>query len=145
MQEIIVPSTRALGTHAFYPPLAIAPSLVDDEDDEGFNEDDDEAEDMSTAIAINSLQGSINRLFDIVIKSIATLAEDLPTTRRARAIKLVQDVDDGLSTVETEELIRQFSENESSPDTYLALSSNQALRQAWIRTKLEPVFGGAVM
>jgi len=93
------------------------------------------------AVAINGLQGSINRLIDIVIKSMTT-PEDFATTRRAQAVERVQDVDDGLSTMEKLELIRQFQENESAAGTYLSLI-NQPLRQAWIRTKLESVFGEA--
>jgi hypothetical protein len=68
---------------------------------------------------------------------------NLGTTRRAQAVERMQDVDDGLSTMEKVELIRQFEENEVA-GTYLSLE-NQALRQAWIRTRLESVFGGAAM
>ena len=172
MQEIIAPSTRARGAHAFYPSLAIAPSLVDDEDDEGSDEEDDEREDMSTPIALIGLQGSINRLTDILINSItasipslatptqsmATFTqsmatptqfmatpEDLATMHRAEAIKRVQYVDDGLSTKEKVELIKQFSENDVVVGISLSLS-DQALRQAWIRTKLlKSVSGGAAL
>lgn len=134
MQEII-PSARARGTHAFHPSLANAPSLVDDEDDE--------VEDESAAVAISGLQDSISRLTDILIKSMATPG-NLATTRRAQAVERVQDVDDGLSTMEKVELIRQFEENEVIAGTYLSLEK-QALRQAWIRARLESVFGGAAM
>jgi len=179
VQEIIAPSTRARGAHAFYPSLAIAPSLVDDEDDEGSDEEDDEREDMSTPIALIGLQGSINRLTDILINSItasipslatptqsmatftqsmATFTqsmatptqfmatpEDLATMHRAEAIKRVQYVDDGLSTKEKVELIKQFSENDVVVGIYLSLS-DQSLRQAWIRTKLlKSVSGGAAL
>jgi len=80
-------------------------------------------------------------LLDIFIESMAT-PEDLATTRRAQAMKRVQDVDDGLSMMEKLELIRQFEENEGTADIYLSLR-DQGLRQAWIRTKLDPVFGVA--
>jgi hypothetical protein len=132
VQEII-PSARARGTHAFHPSLANAPSLVDDEDE------DDEVADELAAIALSGLQDSITRLTDILIKSMATPG-NLGTTRRAQAVERVQDVDDGLSTMEKVELIRQFEENEGLAGTYLSLE-NQALRQAWIRA----VFDGTAM
>ena len=69
-------------------------SFVDDEYDEGFDEEGDEREDASTAIALVGLQGSINQVTDNLIKSM-TVPEGLVTTRRAQAVKRV---DDGLST-----------------------------------------------
>jgi len=145
------PSPRALGTHVFHPSLATAPSLVDDEYDEGFDDDDDEGvddeddegEDASAAIALIGLQGSINRFTDILIKSM-TAPDDLATPSWVQAVKRVQDVDDGLSTREKVELIKQFHENEDIAGTYLLLT-DQAVRQAWIRIELESVFGGTAM
>lgn len=160
----IIPSNCARGTHAFHPSLTKAPSLVDDEDDEGVDasgegdggvgdeedqdrdidgDDDDEEGNVSAAVAIHGLQGSINRLIDILIMSMTT-PPDSATTRTAQAVRRVQDVDDGLSTMEKVELIRQFEKNEASPGTYLSLK-DQALRQAWIRTKLESMIGGTAM
>ena len=115
-----------------------APSFVDDEYDEGFDEEGDEREDASTAIALVGLQGSINQLTDNLIKSM-TAPEGLVTTRRAQAVKRV---DDGLST--KGEGGAEFQENEAIASTYLSLR-DQALRQAWIRTTLESVFSGPVM
>jgi hypothetical protein len=57
------------------------------------------------------------------------------TTRRAQAVQLVQQVDDGLSTTEKVELIRQFQENAVTADIYLSLT-DRALRHAWIHMKL---------
>jgi len=69
------------------------------------------------------------------------------TTRRGQlgqAMERVQDVDDGLSITEKVELIEQFVKNEVTVATYLSLR-DQAIRHAWIRTKLESVSGGAAM
>jgi hypothetical protein len=142
VQETVL-SAHPRGRHAFRAPVAHAPSLVDDEDDEGGDDEGREGGDVSLAVAINGLQGSINRLIDIVIKSMTTPEDSrVAITRSAQAVERVQDVDDGLSTMEKVELIRQFQENESAAGTYLSLI-NQPLRQAWIRTKLESVSGGA--
>jgi hypothetical protein len=97
--------------------------------------------DVSLAVALMGMQASINRLTDVFEKVMAT-PEDLATTSVAQAVVRVRNVDDGLSTKEKEALIRQFGKNAVTVDTYLSLT-DQDLRQAWIRKKLESVFGGA--
>ena len=163
VQDIVLstlPSTRALGTHAFHPSLGAPPSFVVN----GIAEEGDESvamEDESTsggssgpitsfsgqsssanlgakisgspAVVINGMQGAVNRLIVMFEKSIATQQVGLATL--GQAVKRLQDVDDGLSAMEKVVLIRQFEKNVATANAYLSLT-DQALRRLWIRSKL---------
>jgi hypothetical protein len=161
VQDIVLstlPSTRALGTHAFHPSLGAPPSFVINGVDEGGDEsvameDESTSSDSSgpitsfsgqsssanlgakiqPAIAINGMQGAVNRLIVMFEKSIATQQVGLATL--GQAVKRLQDVDDGLSAMEKVVLIRQFEKNVATANAYLSLT-DQALRRLWIRSKL---------
>ena len=56
---------------------------------------------------------------------------DPATTARSRAIKLVQDQEDGLTTAQKIALIRCFMEDAVVADTYIMLTDPE-VRQGWI-------------
>lgn len=59
-------------------------------------------------------------------------AADGIVARRDKAMRLVQDVDDGLSNEEKVALVSHFMTNAVEADTYLSLV-NDDVRQGWIR------------
>jgi hypothetical protein len=94
---------------------------------------------VTTAVVMNGMQSSINRLTDAVEKSIAT--PEGPSTHRD-AVEHLQDMEDYLTTAEKLELISQFEESEVVASTYLSLR-DEVLRRAWVRKRLGSVSGGA--
>lgn len=89
---------------------------------------------VSLLVAINGLQASINRFIDVFEKCMSTLGDTTPTCM-SQAVRLVQEVDDGLSDVEKVHLIEQFIETPTMAEAYLAMT-NPRFRRAWIHTNL---------
>jgi hypothetical protein len=89
---------------------------------------------VTTAVAMVSMQGSINRMADVFEKSITT-TEDVTMERKRAAIKAMQTLDDGLSVEEKANMIGIFTENVFVADAYLELSDVE-VRRAWLRHQL---------
>jgi hypothetical protein len=88
---------------------------------------------VTQATAITNMQGSINRLADVLEKSIVAPE---PATRKDEAVKRLQEVEEDLSMDEQLKIIEQFGKNTSLGGTYLSLI-NEPLRKAWICERLD--------
>jgi len=88
---------------------------------------------VTQATAITNMQGSINRLADVLEKSIVAPE---PATRKDEAVKCLQEVEEELSMAEKLKIIEQFGENASLGGTYLSLT-DEPLRKAWIGGRLD--------
>ena len=99
---------------------------------------------VTQATAVVGMQGSINRLTDIFERSQKVLTEapppppDRTLERKDRALKLVQERDDGFTVEDKVTLISIFEENPGSIDTYLGLVDPE-IRRSWISRMLEKV------
>ncbi len=89
---------------------------------------------ITQATAVVGMQGSINQLTDIFEKSLEP-SQDPSVNRKSRALKLVQERDDGLLLLDKVKLISIFDEHTSMIDTYLGLTDDE-LRRAWISSIL---------
>jgi hypothetical protein len=89
---------------------------------------------ISQAVAVNNMQGTINCLADVFEKSMAT-PEEGSVIHRDQAMQLVQEVEDELSAGEKAGLITHFMNNTIAADTYLSLK-DPAIRKAWISSML---------
>jgi len=98
---------------------------------------------ISLAVAVSGLQASVNRLLDVFERFMATTLDDGTTARRLQVVQLVHEMDDGLSAMEKEDLIKQFMEKPVMADTYLLLRGPD-LRRAWIQKMLGSQSRGAV-
>lgn len=88
------------------------------------------------ASAVIGMQGSINRLTDIFEKNMSTnVAEDPATASRNRAIGLVQELDDGLTTDQKIKLISFFMEDLVAANTYISLTDPE-VRKGWVLVML---------
>jgi hypothetical protein len=109
-------------------------SDVDPSDEATASSEEGALKGEAATVLLSGMPGLINRLTGVIQNSMTT-PDYRTTTRRAQAVQLVQQVDDGLSTTEKVELIRQFQENAVTADIYLSLT-DRALRHAWIHMKL---------
>jgi hypothetical protein len=87
------------------------------------------------------LQASIDRLVDTVIGALEreNHSSSIERAEATRAIKLLQQSDDGLSREEKDTIVSLFSENEAEVIAYLLICDNDGLRKEWInvmRSKL---------
>jgi hypothetical protein len=91
------------------------------------------------------MQGSINRLTDILEKSMAPPPlppppprsfEELSSQRRTDAMQRLQVTDDHLSLTQKVGMVSLFNKDIKIVDTYLSLS-NDDLRQHWMLTILK--------
>ena len=87
---------------------------------------------VAPASANIGVQDSINRLTDIMVSH---LVEDPATTSRNRAIRLLQEQEDGLTTDQKVAMISCFMEDVVAADTYILLTAPE-LRQSWIHMML---------
>ena len=87
---------------------------------------------ITQATAVLGMQGSINRLTDIMERSFlpGESTVDPGVERLKRAVTSVED-DEGLTVEERAGLISVFTTNPTSIDIYLSLT-NPTVRQAWI-------------
>lgn len=84
------------------------------------------------ASAVIGMQGSINCLTDIFEKSMMShLAEDPATTSRNRAIGLLQEQEDGLTTNKKIVMISCFMGNVIAANTYISLTDPE-VRRGWL-------------
>lgn len=91
---------------------------------------------VTQAIAYNGFQGSINRLTDVIEKSVVSTTEDSAVFRRDKALRGLQDVQDGLSEAEKVKLVAIFMGNQAAAETYLALTDDN-IRRGFLHTFLE--------
>jgi hypothetical protein len=100
---------------------------------------------LSPATAVVGMQGSINRLTDILEKSMAPPPlppppprsfEELSSQRRTDAMQRLQVTDDHLSLTQKVGMVSLFNKDIKIVDTYLSLS-NDDLRQHWMLTILK--------
>lgn len=80
------------------------------------------------------MQGSINRLTDVFEKSM-TQGDEPSVERRARALQLMQQIQDGLSVDDKVALIALFMKDDVAVETYLSLNDPE-VRRAWITSML---------
>jgi hypothetical protein len=99
---------------------------------------------ITSAVAINNMQGSINRLTDALTDAMekSSTASQNPTMKlRTEAVKLLQDRDDdGLTQQEQLDMLTLFMTNKAAVGTYLALEKGE-LRVAWMRKMLREMQG----
>ena len=81
---------------------------------------------------VTPASANIDRLTDIMVSH---LVEDPATTSRNRAISLLQEQEDGLTTDQKVAMISCFMENVVAADTYILLTAPE-LRQSWIHMML---------
>ena len=94
---------------------------------------------ITQATAVVGMQASINRLTDIFERSQQpSQPQDRVLEKKGRALKLVQERDDGFDVGQKVALISIFEENPTTIDTYLGLTDSE-LRQAWISHLLAKV------
>ena len=95
-----------------------------------------ESEDITLAIALAGIQETINRMTDILERSLAQQLSQPPPSQGAleqkeRALKFVHERDDGFDVAERDTLISIFEAQPTTIDIYLALTDSE-LRRAWI-------------
>ena len=90
---------------------------------------------ITPAIAIHGMQGTLNRLTDVMERNLGPIP-DLAMTQRTQALTLLQERDDNLTIEEKSEMIHHFTSNVAIAEVYLALN-NDELRQAWLQSLLK--------
>jgi hypothetical protein len=126
---------------------ADAPSLGDDDE---VDEEEDEsgakyAAKIIPAVAISSMQGTIDRLADFFERSMAVTGMTPPnttgpreatvTTHLAKAMHLLQTGEDDLSQSEKAKLINRFVAKPATAEAYI-LVTDPVLRRLWLRSQL---------
>lgn len=109
---------------------------------------------ITPAVAIHGMQGTLNRLTDIMEQNIQskkltstvslTVPSPVPSTvpstvtsaLKTQAITLVQTRNDNLSTFDKTKLIRAFTKDVELAEVYLALQDEE-VRQNWLRMYIE--------
>jgi hypothetical protein len=89
---------------------------------------------VSQVVALNNMQGTINRLTDVFEKSMVP-PQEAAVGRRGDTLQQLQERDDGFGREEKITLIRIFEERPNHIDTYLALTKDD-IRQGWMRSLL---------
>jgi hypothetical protein len=89
---------------------------------------------VTPAVALIKLHGSIKDMTQaiLVASKPPESMDDRATTRCQKAVRLVQERDDGLSLMEKAQLIVFFGDHNKEVDIYIALEDDQ-LRQAVIK------------
>lgn len=97
---------------------------------------------ITPAVAIHGMQGTLNRLTDIMERNItigpssSTRPQATPAlSLRTRAILLLQTRNDNLSTSEKTKVIRKFTKDIELAEVYVALEDDE-LRQDWLHDLL---------
>src|SRR5882762_8584120 len=85
---------------------------------------------ITNAVALNSMQGSINRLTDAFEKSMTTPL-DMVTSKQNEAFLLLQSRDDSLDRMQVTKIIDIFRADPSAVNAYIALS-NDEIRRDWL-------------
>jgi predicted GTPase len=83
------------------------------------------ATEVTQAIAYNGFQGSINRLTDMFEKSMTDMKDPLAVSK---ALKMLQQVDDGLSAADKVKVTMAFTEKPVLAEAYLALEEDEVRR-----------------
>jgi hypothetical protein len=92
---------------------------------------------MSPTAAVVGMQGSLNRLTDVVERTFASTEEPGVAARRD-AIRLVQVNQDGLSSAQKAGLVELFMEKPVFAETYAALT-DMAVRRRFVKKRLSEV------
>ena len=90
---------------------------------------------ISNAVAMHSIQGTINRLTNIFERSVNTPL-DPHAAGRSDALQLLQSRDDSLSINERTKMVNLFVENHVMAEMYAGLVDDE-LRQSWLQGILE--------
>ena len=85
---------------------------------------------ITSAVALNSMQGSINRLTDAFEKSMTTPL-DTVSSKQNEAVLLLQSRDDDLDYDQVTKVIDIFRTDPSAVNVYIALS-NDTMRRNWL-------------
>jgi hypothetical protein len=85
---------------------------------------------ITNAVALNSMQGSINRLTDAFEKSMTTPL-DMVASKQNEAFVLLQSRDDNLDRAQVTKIIDIFRTDPSAVNAYIALS-NDGMRRDWL-------------
>ena len=99
---------------------------------------------ITPAVAIHGMQGTLNRLTDIMEQNIhigsptagPSSLPDPVSTIRTQAIKLLQARDDGLLTSQKTKLIQKFTKDIDQVKVYVALDDDE-LRRNWLQEMLD--------
>jgi hypothetical protein len=85
---------------------------------------------VSQVVALNNMQGTINRLTDVFKKSMVP-PQEAAVGRRGDALQQLQERDDGFTREEKITLIHIFKKRPDYIDTHLALIKDD-IRQGWM-------------
>jgi hypothetical protein len=89
---------------------------------------------VSQVVALNNMQGTINRLTD-VFEKLMVPPQEAAVGWRGDALQQLQERDDGFTREEKITLIRIFEERPNHIDTYLALTKDD-IRKGWMHSLL---------
>ena len=90
---------------------------------------------ISNAVAMHSIQGTINCLTDIFERSV-NAPLDPRAAGRGDALQLLQSRNDSLSVIERTKMVNLFAENHVMAEMYVGLVDDE-LRQNWLQGVLE--------
>jgi hypothetical protein len=91
---------------------------------------------ITPAVAILNMQGSINRLTDIMERTLVA-PPDSASKQRSEAMDLLQKQNDGLTVEEQSEMISKFVTDAAIAGAYLSLKENAELRRNWLKSILK--------
>ena len=93
---------------------------------------------ITPAVAIYGMQGTLNRLTDIIERNIniqSSTSPTVPSSLRTQAITLLQTRNDNLLISEKTKLVCAFTKDIELAEVYVVLEDDE-LRQAWLRNLL---------
>ena len=93
---------------------------------------------ITPAVAIYGMQGTLNRLTDIIERNIniqSSTSPTVPPSLRTQAITLLQTRNDNLLISEKTKLVCAFTKDIELAEVYVVLEDDE-LRQAWLRNLL---------
>ena len=92
---------------------------------------------VTPATAVIGMQGSINRLTDVIQNQMAMpqSSEDRQELRKEQALRMLQDLDDGLTLDEKTEMVVLFQDDPHATSTFVKLTDD-TLRRSWLRKML---------
>jgi hypothetical protein len=92
---------------------------------------------VTPATAVIGMQGSINRLTDVIQNQMVMpqSSEDRQELRKEQALRMLQELDDGLTLDEKTEMVVLFQDDAHATSTFVKLTDD-TLRRSWLRKML---------
>jgi hypothetical protein len=91
---------------------------------------------ITPAVAIHSMQGTLNRLTDVMERNLGPASSPDPTSSlRTQAIILLQRCKDNLEVYEKTKVIRMFTDDIGLAEVYVALEDDE-LHRDWLQDLL---------